>query len=43
MLPEEIKKRVAYLSAHFEDKECREELRKLINNYIKQKNNANEK
>jgi len=37
MLPHEIKKRAEYLSAHFENKKCRQELMKLIKTYIKQK------
>ena len=35
MLPSDIKKRAEYLSAHFDDKECRNELRRLIHKYIK--------
>jgi len=39
MLPENIRKRVEYLSAHFKDKKCRDELYQLIQTYIKHKNN----
>lgn len=43
MLPKNIRKHAEYLSAHFEDKTCREELRELIHNYIKHKHKTYEK
>lgn len=36
MLPDEVWKRTVYLSAHFSDKRYRDELRLLIENYIKE-------
>lgn len=35
MLPDKIWKRAEYLSSHFGDKQCRDELRQLIDNFIK--------
>lgn len=43
MLPENIRKRAEYLSSHFEEKQCRDELLELILNYIKHKNITHEK
>jgi len=34
MLSTEIRKRVKYLSDNFDKKECREELRKIIKEYL---------
>lgn len=35
MLSDKIRKRAEYLSSHFGDKQCRDELRQLIDNFIK--------
>lgn len=35
MLPDKLYCRVQYLSSHFSDKGCRNELKQLIENYIK--------
>lgn len=35
MLPDKLYCRVQYLSSHFSDKGCRNELRQLIDNFIK--------